>query len=90
MNMSASSNSAKYEQSHVDRLYVLLTAEKDKNKDLAARLSNESGDNSEFVKNLMRQSAADAERLRDFTKDCANLEKQVNKLKSQNLLLQMR
>jgi len=91
MNMSASSNGAKYEQNHVDRLYTLLQAEKDKNKDLTARLSNESGgDNGEFVKNLMRQSAADGEMLRDFTKQCANLESQMTRLKAQNFTLQMR
>jgi len=90
VNMSASSNGAKYEQSHVDRLYTLLAAEKDKNKDLVARLSNETGDNSEFVKNLMKQSAVDGEMLKDFTKQCANLEKQMTKLKAQNFSLQMR
>ena len=64
---------------------------KDKNKDLTARLSNESGgDNGEFVKNLMRQSAADGEMLRDFTKQCANLESQMTRLKAQNFTLQMR
>ena len=62
----------------------------DKNKDLVARLSNETGDNSEFVKNLMKQSAVDGEMLKDFTKQCANLEKQMTKLKAQNFSLQMR
>jgi hypothetical protein len=59
---------------------------------LTARLSNEStgGDNGEFVKNLMRQSAADGEMLRDFTKQCANLESQMTRLKAQNFTLQMR
>ena len=38
----------------------------------------------------MRQSAADGEMLKDFSKQCANLEKQMNKLKAQNFSLQMR
>ena len=38
----------------------------------------------------MKQSAVDGEMLKDFTKQCANLEKQMTKLKAQNFSLQMR
>ena len=89
MNMTSSSNSAKCDQSHVDRLQALLQAEKERNKDLMGRLSNDTTAE-DFAKNLMKQSLFDSEMLSELGRQMSTLEKQMTKLKAENFTLKMR
>lgn len=90
MNLTSNGHaSGKFSQAFVERLQSQLNSEKDKNKDLTAKLDNDV-EMTDFVKTLMRQSTYDGEKMRELSKQLNDVEKQVSKLKADNFSLKMR